>query len=92
MNTIRLFDFFVGAFRYWARTLRREPTFVITAILTLALGVGATTAIFSVVYGVLIKPLPYPDADRLVGISHVAPWNGVRRGGGYVALDAVHLW
>ncbi len=76
MNTIRLFDFLTAAFRYWYRTFRREPMFAMTAILTLALGVGATTAIFSVVNGVLIKPLPYPDADRLVGISHVAPGMG----------------
>jgi predicted permease len=42
-------------------------------VLTLALGIGATTAIFSVVYGVLIKPLPYPDADELVSLRHAAP-------------------
>ena len=76
MNTIRLFDLLGAAFRYWYRTLRREPVFAVTAILTLALGVGATTAIFSVVNGVLIKPLPYSDADQLVGISHFAPGMG----------------
>ena len=42
-------------------------------MLTLALGIGATTAIFSVVYSVLIKPLPYPNADELVRIRHSAP-------------------
>ena len=55
------------------RSLRRAPVFAITATLTLALGVGAVTAIFSVVNAVLIRPLPYPDADRLVGVGHAAP-------------------
>ena len=76
MNTIRCLDLFAAAFRYWFRTLRREPMFAVTAILTLALGVGATTAIFSVVNGVLIKPLPYRDADELVGVAHFAPGMG----------------
>ena len=50
------------------RSLARAPIFAATAILTIALGVGATTAVFSVVYGVLYRPLPYPRADRLVAI------------------------
>ncbi len=59
--------------RYAASTLRRQPTFSLTAILTLALGIGATTAMFSVVNGVVIKPLPYPESDNLVtaGVSAV---------------------
>ena len=64
------------ALRYWLRTLRREPMFTAAAALTLALGIGATTAIFSVVNGVLIKPLPYPAADELVSVSHFAPGMG----------------
>ena len=52
--------------RYAARTLRHAPTFTVVAALTIALGVGATTAIFSVVDGVLLKPLNYPDSDRIV--------------------------
>ena len=55
------------------RGLRRRRTFTVAAVLTLALGIGATTAIFSVVYSVLIKPLAYPNAHELVRIRHPAP-------------------
>src|SRR5262249_45993282 len=58
--------------RYALRGLRRNPGFTIVAILTLAIGIGATTTVFSVVDGILIKPLPYPDADRLVGVWQAA--------------------
>jgi putative ABC transport system permease protein len=54
--------------RYAARTLARAPAFTIVAALTIALGVGATTAIFSAVDGVLLKPLHYPDSDRIVRV------------------------
>ena len=62
--------------RYALRGLSRRPAFTFAAVLTLALGIGATTAIFSVVYSVLIKPLPYPNADELVRIRHTAPGLG----------------
>ena len=55
------------------RGLSRRPAFTFAAVLTLALGIGATTAIFSVVYSVLINPLPYPNSDELVRIRHSAP-------------------
>src|SRR5688572_2301683 len=56
--------------RYATRMLRRQPSIAAAAVVTLALGIGATTAIFSVVNAVLIKPLPYPDSDALVNIVH----------------------
>lgn len=59
--------------RQGARALRRAPAFTVVAILTLALGIGATTAVFTVVQGVLIKPLPYADADALVSLKHTSP-------------------
>ena len=61
--------------RYGARILARHPGFSLAAILTLALGIGANTALFSVVNAVLVRPLPYPDSDRLVTLesSHSLP-------------------
>src|SRR5687768_18267360 len=58
--------------RYALRGLARRPAFTFAAVVTLAIGIGATTAIFSVVYSVLIKPLPYPNADELVRIRYRA--------------------
>jgi putative ABC transport system permease protein len=59
-------------FRIAARTLLKQRTFSLVAVLTLALGVGATTAIFSVVYGVLLRPLPYAQSDRIVVFGQTA--------------------
>ena len=58
-------------FRYALRQLRRSPGFIAVAVLTLALGIGATTAIFSVVYGVLLQPLPYRDSNRIMAVFEV---------------------
>ncbi len=59
--------------RYGARTLRRSPAFTVVALSTLALGIGATTAMFTVVHAVLLRPLPYPRSDRLMRIAYDYP-------------------
>jgi len=59
--------------RYGGRTLRKWPGFAAAALLTLALGIGANTAIFSVVYGILLRPLPFRDVSRLVLLNETTP-------------------
>src|SRR5215510_8870531 len=60
-------------FRYGARMLARNPVFTVVAMLSLALGIGANTAIFSVVNVLLLRPLPYPDSSRIVDVWHTPP-------------------
>ena len=77
-STGRLFADLKQDLRYAARAFAKQPSFAATAVLILALGIGATTAIFSVVNAVLIKPLPYPDADAIVTVTHSAVFGNVR--------------
>src|SRR6202451_159120 len=64
--------------RFALRQLRKSPGFTLTAVLTLAFGIGATTAIFSIVEGVLLRPLPFPDQARLVTLGDIV--EGVKYG------------
>ncbi|HKQ74022.1 MAG TPA: ABC transporter permease [Blastocatellia bacterium] len=73
MNTLSFLEEIARNVRFSLRTLRRSPGFAAAAILTLAIGIGANTAVFSVVNGVLLKPLPYPEAGRLISVQHTAP-------------------
>jgi hypothetical protein len=64
--------------KFALRQLRKAPAFTLTAVLTLALGIGATTAIFTLVYDVMLRPLPFRQADRLVTIDEkVAEWSSM---------------
>jgi predicted permease len=63
--------------RYILRKLVKKPGFALVSVLTLAVAIGASSAVFTVVNGVLLEPLPFEDADRLVGVWHVAPGLGV---------------
>jgi len=67
--------------RYSLRTLASRPSFAIIAILTLALGIGANTAIFSVIHGMYLRPLPYPAGDRLVSVYNTYPKMGMENAG-----------
>ncbi|MQA91164.1 MAG: FtsX-like permease family protein [Gemmatimonas sp.] len=74
----RLMDTFVQNLRYAMRTLRRNPGFTAIAVITLGIGIGANTAVFSIVDAVLLRPLPYAAPDRLVSVKN--RWEGETRG------------
>src|SRR5690606_20990738 len=81
-------DRLLSDLRYAFRTLRRSPGFATVAVLTLALGIGANSAIFSVISGVLIRPLPYRDGERLVRLEQRAAMPGMDHGG--VSVQEFH--
>src|SRR5512134_2917180 len=70
---------FLQDVRHGFRTLRRAPGLVLVAVVTLALGIGANTAIFSVTYSVLLKPLVFPEPERLVQVWMAFPERGIER-------------
>jgi len=74
-NTVKFFEHLMQDLRYALRTLRRMPGFAAVALLTLALGSGATTVMFTVINGVLLKPLPYAEPDRLAALQEKTDWS-----------------
>ncbi|HZM92734.1 MAG TPA: ABC transporter permease [Vicinamibacterales bacterium] len=77
MNTLGWLERLVQDIRVTLRLIRRSPGFVAAAVGTLGLGIGATTAVFSVLNGVLLRPLPYAEPEQLVGIWHSAQFQGI---------------
>ncbi len=78
--------------RYAVRTWRRSPGFAVAALATLTLGIGATTAVFSVVYGILLRPLPYPSADRLVRVWEEHPGGNAALGNRWISNRTYFAW
>src|SRR5580698_8407818 len=72
MNTVAFLDNLVRDIRYGLRALRHNPIFTAVALLTLAIGIGANTAVFSVLNCVLLKPLHYPHAEQLLALRQQA--------------------
>src|SRR6185503_3608925 len=79
---------FIRDIRYVTRALLRAPGFFVVTAITLALGVGATTAIYSVINGVLLRPLPYPESEKIVQLWQV----GERGGRGQVSDPNYDDW
>ena len=76
-------------FRFGVRTFVKSPSFTVIALLTIALGIGANSAIFSVINGVLLKPLPYPDPDRVVALENVPVFEGPDK---TVSVSSLNQW
>ncbi|HKD79854.1 MAG TPA: ABC transporter permease [Candidatus Angelobacter sp.] len=88
---LRLFDELSGDIRYGFRGLRRNPGFAAVAVLSLALGIGATTAMFSLIYAVLLHPFPYAGADRIMNLFGVDDRNPDQVQVIYLALTKAQL-
>jgi len=78
--------------KYSLRSLTRDPTFVVFAAFTLALGIAGTAAMFSVAYGVLFRPLPYPESQRLVGLWEVHPGANAPLKNDLLSLPTYRAW
>jgi len=78
--------------RFAARAWRRSPGFAAAALLTLTVGIGASTAVFSVVYGILLRPLPYPAADRLVRVWEEHPGGITAAGNRWIPNRTYFAW
>ena len=87
MNTITLLEWLVQDVRYAARVLRRSPGFTIAAVLTLALGIGGVTVIYSALRNILLDPFPYVKSDRMVNVFVIDAETGNRHYGGAMGQD-----
>ena len=87
MNTITLLEWLVQDIRYAARVLRRSPGFTIAAVLTLALGIGGVTVIYSALRNILLDPFPYVKSDRMVNVFVTDAETGNRHHGGAMGQD-----
>jgi hypothetical protein len=87
MNTVRLLDWLRQDIRYGARVLRRNPGFTIAAVLTLALGIGGVTVIYSALRNILLDPFPYANPDRMVNVYVTNPETGERQHNGAMGQD-----
>jgi hypothetical protein len=84
MNTL------LNDLRYGARILLKQPAFTLVAVITLALGIGANTAIFSLVHSILLRPLPFREPDRVVRMLQASPKLGLPTWGVSQAAFAAH--
>src|SRR5688572_30324723 len=87
MNTLRLVDWLAQDLRYAARVLRRTPGFTIAAVLTLSLGIGGVTVIYSALCNILLDPFPYIKSDRMVNVFPTDAKTGDRVHGGRMGQD-----
>src|SRR5262245_1290761 len=85
-------DSLIRDIRYTLTMMRRQRAFAATVLLTIALGVGMTTAVYSVVYGALLKPLPYPAAERFVRVWEDHPGGATITGDRWISNRTFYAW